>query len=988
MKKRGYFWGIILLLVVLMGACTPKQDVYEVDEAQLYHLVDPFIGTGAHGHTYPGVAAPHGMVQLSPDSRWDGWDACSGYHYSDDSLHGFSHTHLSGTGCSDLSDLLFIPTIDVQSYRDSIASPTLPKQSFSHEDEEAHAGYYSVLLGSDIRAELTATSLIGAHKYTFPKGENGYLVLDLVSLKRNQMKGASLSLVSDTEVCGHQVTNGWVANQHVYFYAQFSSPIQDAELYLDGALNEAKAIEGDSVRGILSFGEISAPLEIFVGISQTSIEAAKENLQSELKRVTKNQTFDEVRSSCEQEWNTELSKVLIPKGNPNDLKTFYTALYHAFLTPTRVSDAGGSYRGLDNQIHQTEEGRIAYSTFSLWDTYRALHPLTTLLDYQRVQDYVSSILSMYEQSGELPIWPLASGETRTMIGYHAVSVMADAYLRGITKGMSLDEEKMLQAMVTSSLVNKKGAAEYEQFGMVPSNRRNESVSCTLEYSYDDWCIAQVAQAMGNSEVYEKYSARAQNFINLFDGATKYFRGRHEDGTWGDNFNPYEVSKDFTEANAWQYRFGAQHDIYGMIQLHGGEENFAKALDDLFGEHTDAPEISLQDITGLVGQYAHGNEPSHHIAYLYNYVGMPWKTQELTRRLLKEQYSDTPEGIAGNEDCGQMSAWYIFSALGMYPVTPGSGEYVVTTPLFEEVTLKLSNGNSLKIKSNNPDRNKYIKSIILNGEKLEQLYLTYEDLMNGGELEFVLSDQPNKQSAEWKRPYSQTQEAKPSPVFTPQDLSLFTDSISVELKSATPSCQIFYTLDASVPTTSSTQYTDPITLTEDGVINAIAILDGVTNAPVQLKATKADFHKPADVVPTVEGIQYQLFSGWTDSTQTIEKNMKLVGSGNAEEINLEMREQEEKFALIFEGYIEIEEEGVYEFEVTSDDGSVLKIWGEPIVMNDGSHSYMSASGKMALSSGFHPFELRYWQGYEGKGLQFLMRKRGDKEYTTPKLYRIK
>lgn len=981
-------WVSSVALVLLALSCSVEREVQDVDSNHLYLLVDPFIGTGAHGHTYPGVSAPHGMVQLSPDTRWDGWDACSGYHCTDSSLYGFSHTHLSGTGCSDLNDVMFVPLVDVETYRDSIDQPSLPRQSFSHSDEYAHAGYYSVKLENQLLVELSATPRSGAHRYTFPEGKDGFVLIDLVSFKRNHMRGASLELLSDTEVCGHQITDGWVENQHVYFYAKFSSSIIGLELYLNGIQASETAIEGDSIRGILSFGGSNTPLEVFVGISQTSIESAKANLERELKAISDSPSFEAVKRACEENWNKELSKMLVTKGGKEELKTFYTALYHSFLTPNLVSDADGKYRGWDNEIHQAENGRGVYSTFSLWDTYRALHPLMTLLDHQQVQDYVYSMMSKYDQSGELPIWTLASGETKTMIGYHAVSVIADAYLRGITEGMSIRDEHLLEAMVTSSLINQKGAVEYEEFGMVPSNRRNESVSCSLEYSYDDWCIAQVANRMGNQKVYEKYLSRALNYTRLFDGASKFFRGKHEDGTWGDEFNPYDVSKDFTEANAWQYRFGAQHDVYGMIQLFGGEAPFTAALDDLFGEHPEAPKISLQDITGLVGQYAHGNEPSHHIAYLYNYVGQPWKTQELTRRLLREQYDATPEGIAGNEDCGQMSAWYLFSAIGLYPVTPGSGEYVVTTPLFEEVLLTLANGNSLRIRSNNPEKNKYIKAIKLNGKMLNQLYISYDDLMGGGELEFILSERPNEQSAEWTRPYSQTNEPKPSPVFSSQDLSFFADTIRVELGSATPNCEIFYTLDGSEPTSASNQYADPITLSSNCVIKAIAVLDGKVSDTTQLRASKAEYHKPINMTPKECGVNYSFFTGLTPSTKDIEKKMKFVESGVSDKVHLDVRQQEEEFALIFEGLIEIDEDGVYEFQVWSDDGSILKIWGEPIVLNDGSHSYMSASGKIALAAGLHPFELRYWQGYEGMGLQLLMRKRGEKEYLPPKLFRVR
>ena len=649
MKQNTFIYAAIAFFVC--SSCTSGK-YSPVD------YVDPFIGTGFHGHTYPGATVPFGAVQLSPDTRAGNWDACAGYHYDDTTLKGFSHTHLSGTGCIDLGDILFRPTtLKPDLTAESICRPA----NFSHKDERASAGYYSVILKDEgIKAELTATTHTGMHRYTFPSGKPVTIIVDLAHLLDNEyIYEAELERTTSNEIVGMRRTRGWTDNQYVYFAAQFSEPFQTVEFVQDKKIVSAETKQvGTDLQAILTFADKDGePIIAKVGLSLVSVDNARKNLAEEVKDFN----FDAVCAAARNDWEQALSSITVEGGGTDDLKNFYTAIYHAMVVPNVVSDVNGEYRRHNMQIGQLPKGKMQYSTFSLWDTFRAWNPLMTLIDTALVNNMVNSYLDIYDASGELPIWPLSAAETGTMIGYHSVSVIADAYLKGIR---GFDAEKALDAMKVSSEKNKKGADYYIKYGFIPSNIKKESISCLLEFAYDDWCIARMAQEMGKEDVYRKYIERSQNYINVFDGSTKFFRGKRMDGNWETSFNPFEVGRSYTEATAWQYRFSVPYDVNGMVQLFGGKEKFITALDSIFiadpNVHGD-----LADITGLIGQYAHGNEPSHHIAYLYDYVGQPWKTQEMTRHLLDEMYQPTPGGISGNEDCGQMSAWYILSGLGIY-----------------------------------------------------------------------------------------------------------------------------------------------------------------------------------------------------------------------------------------------------------------------------------------------------------------------------------
>ena len=956
--KLKHFLGYIACVSVLCGACT------SVNQSPVDYI-DPFIGTGFHGHTYPGATVPLGTVQLSPDTRAGNWDACSGYHYDDTTLNGFSHTHLSGTGCIDLGDILFRPTTQRPDLtaEGSICQPA----AFSHKDEKASAGYYSVLLKDEgIKAELTATTHAGVHRYTFPSGKEAALVVDLAHLLDSEyIYEATLERTAANEIAGMRRTRGWTDNQYVYFVAQFSKPFKTVDFIRDKKPVSAEVkLAGTDLQAYLSFDNSDGePVITKVGLSIVSEKNARENLEAEVTGFD----FDAVRSAARSSWEQALSVITVEGGDTDNLKNFYTAMYHSMVVPNVASDVNGEYRRHDMKTGQLPEGKVQYSTFSLWDTFRAWNPLMTLIDTTLVNNMVNSYLDIYEASGELPIWPLSAGETGTMIGYHAVSVIADAYMKGIR---GFDSDKALEAMVVSSEKNKKGADYYIQNGFIPSNIKKESISCLLEFAYDDWCIARMAQEMGRNDIYEKYIQRSRNYINVFDGSTKFFRPKRMDGNWETPFNPIEVGRAYTEATAWQYRFFVPHDVSGMTQLFGGREEFIAALDSIF---TVEPNIhgDLVDITGLIGQYVHGNEPSHHIAYLYDYVGQPWKTQEMTRRLLHEMYKPTPEGIIGNEDCGQMSAWYILSSLGIYSVCPGSNEFALTTPLFERAVVRLANGKTLTILANDPKKNIYITKVELNGQPIDANFITYAQLMEGGELRFTLSEKPDMErgASEEAFPYSYTKEKVVSIPYVDRDLNLFMDKVTVALATTTKDAEIRYTLDGSAPTEQSVLYEKPFELDKTTLIKAKGFKKGFRSSEtLSISATKAELKAALSVSPAQNGTSYKYFEGACQKVADIEKS-PLLKSGILPEPSIKDAGQEDHFGYIFSGLINVPEDGVYTFQTRSDDGSVLYINDEPVVNNDGSHAAIPATGMVALKKGFHPYKLYYFEDYEGEHLSW-------------------
>ena len=932
----------LLLLALAALGCSPRS-------ADPVDYVNPFIGTGFHGHTYPGATTPFGMVQLSPDTRAGNWDACAGYHYSDTTIDGFSHTHLSGTGCADLADILFHPTTREIVIHDGEC--VLQPYFFSHDDERASCGYYAVTLPDvNIGVELTAAPRTGVHRYTFTgKGPRQVIVDLLHTVTEEKIDLCELRRTAPGELAGMRRTQGWVPDQYVFFAARFSEPFADVQLLSDK-------------QAVLTFAPDVRTLTIAVGLSSVSVENARMNSLAEVPELD----FDAVHARAVGQWRKALGDIVVEGGSRDEMINFYTAQYHTKLTPNLMSDVNGEYRRHDQTVARMPEGESYYSTFSLWDTFRAWNPLQTLVDTALVNDMIRSMLDMYDSTGELPIWPLASGETGTMIGYHAVSVIADAYLKGIR---GYDADKALEAMIRSSNINKKGSDYYTAQGYIPSNIKRESVSCTLEYAYDDWAIARMAQAMGRDDVFGEYARRALNYVNVFDGSTCFFRGRQSDGNWSAPFEEFATGRDYTEATPWHYRFFVPHDVNGLIQLFGSREAFIREMDRLFTLESDEMQLDVSDVTGLMGQYAHGNEPSHHMAYLYNYVGQPWKTQELTRRLLHEMYAPTPEGIIGNEDCGQMSAWYVFSSLGFYPVCPGSNEFALTAPQFPKAVVRLANGRTLTVTADNPRRSVYIASVTLDGKPIDRNYITYDELMQGGELHFALRPRPDYERGtdDAAAPHSLTRGEVVSIPYTTQNVSLFTEPIAVALATTTSGAEIRYTLDGSEPTETSALYAAPVPVDRSLTLKAKGFKPGAApSRTLTLEAEKAVFRKgaPAGETATRPGVAYSYYEGVFSCVNDIRKG-KYVSSGTMPAPSIAQAPQEDHFAYVFTGLILIPERGVWEFMTKSDDGSVLTIGDRKVVDNDGSHASVMATGRVALEAGLHPYTLLYFEDYEGQ-----------------------
>ena len=932
----------LLLLALAALGCSPRS-------ADPVDYVNPFIGTGFHGHTYPGATTPFGMVQLSPDTRAGNWDACAGYHYSDTTIDGFSHTHLSGTGCADLADILFHPTTREIVIHDGEC--VLQPYFFSHDDERASCGYYAVTLPDvNIGVELTAAPRTGVHRYTFTgKGPRQVIVDLLHTVTEEKIDLCELRRTAPGELAGMRRTQGWVPDQYVFFAARFSEPFADVQLL------------GDK-QAVLTFAPDVRTLTIAVGLSSVSVENARMNSLAEVPELD----FDAVHARAVGQWRKALGDIVVEGGSRDEMINFYTAQYHTKLTPNLMSDVNGEYRRHDQTVARMPEGESYYSTFSLWDTFRAWNPLQTLVDTALVNDMIRSMLDMYDSTGELPIWPLASGETGTMIGYHAVSVIADAYLKGIR---GYDADKALEAMIRSSNINKKGSDYYTVQGYIPSNIKRESVSCTLEYAYDDWAIARMAQAMGRDDVFGEYARRALNYVNVFDGSTCFFRGRQSDGNWSAPFEEFATGRDYTEATPWHYRFFVPHDVNGLIQLFGSREAFIREMDRLFTLESDEMQLDVSDVTGLMGQYAHGNEPSHHMAYLYNYVGQPWKTQELTRRLLHEMYAPTPEGIIGNEDCGQMSAWYVFSSLGFYPVCPGSNEFALTAPQFPKAVVRLANGRTLTVTADNPRRSVYIASVTLDGKPIDRNYITYDELMQGGELHFALRPRPDYERGtdDAAAPHSLTRGEAVSIPYTTQNVSLFTEPLAVALATTTSGAEIRYTLDGSEPTETSALYAAPVPVDRSLTLKAKGFKPGAApSRTLTLEAEKAVFRKgaPAGETATRPGVAYSYYEGVFSCVNDIRKG-KYVSSGTMPAPSIAQAPQEDHFAYVFTGLILIPERGVWEFMTKSDDGSVLTIGDRKVVDNDGSHASVMATGRVALEAGLHPYTLLYFEDYEGQ-----------------------
>ncbi len=735
-------------------ACSAPNDS-DPSLENLTQYVDPYIGTGGHGHVFLGANVPFGFVQLGPTQYTQGWDWCSGYHYSDSILVGFSHLHLSGTGIGDLGDITFLPaTNDKREYR------------FTHEQEKVKPGYYSVVLPeANVTVELTATQRAGFHRYQFPASDRAKIVIDLLrGIGWDEAQKGFLKQENDTVVSGYRISRGWANHQQVYFTAVFSKPIKEFWVS-DGAsvykkenttgkvvLTEKDAtrfresfVKQDTLTSATTFGELSfdfaeaGDLYVKIGLSPVSIENARLNMEAEIPGWD----FEKTIADADKAWNAELNKVQIKTTNEKDKRIFYTALYHSLFAPSLFGDVNGDYRGSDGEVRHNADFRN-FTTFSLWDTYRAAHPLATLIHPQESKDYGKTMLAIFNEQGKLPVWHLMGNETDCMVGNPGIPVLADLVL----KGYDIDPEAAFQAMKTSALLDERSLGLLKEYGYIPFDKEpsNETVAKALEYALADWCVAQVAKQLGRTDDYNYFQKRSQSYSNYFDKESRFMRALSSDGKFREPFNPFHAAhrvNDYTEGNAWQYTWLVPHDVHGLVGLFGSEEAFVGKLDSLFTVEGDMGEHASPDITGLIGQYAHGNEPSHQIVYMYPYVGQQWKTAEKARYILDNLYWDAPDGLCGNEDVGQMSAWYLLSSLGFYQVAPAGGVYVFGSPLFDEATLQVGNEKTFRITAHNQSKkNIYIQQVKLNGKEYTKSYITYPDIVAGGTLEFFLGDQPS------------------------------------------------------------------------------------------------------------------------------------------------------------------------------------------------------------------------------------------------------
>jgi predicted alpha-1,2-mannosidase len=729
MKKRFFSFVCFLLINLIVSA------------QNLTRYVDPFIGTGGHGHTYPGATVPFGMVQLSPDNGSEGWDWCSGYHYSDWTIAGFSHTHLSGTGCGDWVDLSVMP-------HTGLINDTFKffKVGFSHKDEKASPGFYSVKLDNGITASFTTTERCGFHKYIFPRESTPVLRFQLsYMINYDSATRTRIFLANDSTITGYRYSTGWAHVQRLYFAARTSKHIDKFHVYdcqTHQEVTQSGETEGD-YNGELEFKDLNGkPLLMKVAMSTVSQEMAVKALNE-----IKDWNFDRVRKEAEHKWERELEKIQVRTKDDNLKRIFYTALYHTCMAPVIYSDADGRYRNAKNDLLKMKKGQ-RYTVFSLWDTFRGLNPLFTITQPGRNTDILNSMLAFCDENGLLPVWDLSTWETGCMSGYHAVPVLADAVLKN-TPG--LDAERVYAAMRKSAYQEIRGTPDYIKYGYLPQDKGGFSVTITLEYAYDDWCIAQVAKKLGKTDDYNTFMKRSQAYKLLFDKSTGFIRAKNSDGKWVEPFDPYFATTDdskamFEEGNAWQYNFFVPHDVRGLAMQYGSYDKFITKLDSIFYASSPIAHFSSAppDVSGLIGQYAHGNEPSHHIAYMYNFVGEPWKTQEKVRFIIDSMYHDDPDGYAGNEDCGQMSAWAIWSMTGFYPANPANGEYIFGSPVFDEVKIKLPSKKVMIVRTkNNAKDHPYIQRVTLNGKPYSKTYIDHATLLRGGILEFVMGGKPNK-----------------------------------------------------------------------------------------------------------------------------------------------------------------------------------------------------------------------------------------------------
>ena len=947
--------GIVSLLIcsILIIGCASKTDYTT--------WVDPMIGTGGHGHTFPGATVPFGMVQISPDTRWEDWDGSSGYHYSDKTIMGFSQTHLSGTGAPEYCDVLLMPTVgDVQILPGDENDPKSGYRSaFQHKNEKATPSYYSVLLDDDnIKAELTATARTGFHRYTFPASNQSNIILDLKN--RDFVIESNLKIISATEVSGLRRSKRWAEDQYVFFYAKFSKPFHSCGIALNDTLREGlKSAEGQNIRAFFQFDtKENEQILVKIGISAVDVEGAKKNLETE----NRDWDFDKVAKQAKNDWNTFLSKIDVEGGTEKQRRIFYTALYHTAIAPNIFQDVDSRYRGIDHKIHESK-GFTNYTVFSLWDTFRAQMPLYTIIDPIRYQEFIKTFLEMYKVGGVLPQWELAGNNTAVMIGYHTHSAILDGYRKGIR---GFDGELAFEAMKKRV----ENIGYYKDLGFIPADKVGGSVSMVMEYAYNDWSVAQMAKELGKEEDYRDFIYRAQSYKNMFDASTGFMRPKNSDRNWVSPFEPTEGSEHFVEGNSFQYSLFAPHDVNGLIDLIGGDDKFNAWLDTLFTKKSVHDE-NVIDATGLIGQYAHGNEPSHHMAYLYNYAGQPWKTQALVRQILETLYDDKPDGLSGNEDCGQMSAWYILSAMGFYQVCPGTTEYIIGSPLFPKVTIHLENRKDFVVKANNIlAENKYIRSATINGKPLTKSWFTHDDILQGSEIVFEMDSVPSKDWAVKQEDRPATEKYEPAAIlpFAVTTDENFLSTATVNLKCDDPDAEIRYTTDGTRPGKESALYTQPVVVDKTTEIRFTSFKDGVLpSRPVSVEVKKLEFENWKNFEREGKfknGLNYDYFEVHVLEPEELDK-FTPVETGILPNFTIDKRKREDYFGYIWSGFLDIPRDGIYTFSIKVNDKCVLYIDGKEF-MRGGFRTVALKKGKYEVLEkyfqlGARKFNIVSWEG---------------------------
>ncbi|MEZ5106401.1 MAG: GH92 family glycosyl hydrolase [Draconibacterium sp.] len=938
---------ILFFIAVLISGCNSST----IQEQDYANLVNPFVGTIGSGNTFQAPVLPYGMIQPGPYARYEKDQETA-------TMYGFSQTHLSGMaggGVSAPGDILFMPVVESEPFQKGVAKNFSSK--FKHSNEVAAPGYYKVNLDdSNIEVEITATTRAGFYQFAFSETEASGVYLKLQN---------GFLTVNGNEVSGCN-------NNRVWFYARFAQPVEGIEVACDGEMASSKdIIQGENITGFFKIKtKNNEPVQLKIGISMVSVEGAKKNMETEIP----NWDFNSVKEKAKAAWNKELNKIQVEGGTETEQILFYTALYHSMIHPNIYMDVDRKFRSTNGKVY-TAADFDNYTNFSLWDTFRALHPLFTIINIERTSQFIRTFLERYDHNGRMLIMEFdgIEGDTPPMIGTHSLSVLADAYVKGIR---DYDVPKAYEA--AKKLANdtqiRPPKELYLNYGFIPSDLKGQSVSRTLEYSYNDWCMTQLTKDFSKEDdLY--FSRRADFWKNVFSEEVNFMRGRKSNFQFVDNFDPMETINHYTEANAYQYSTFVPQDIEGLIQLMGGDKVFENWLDSCFHVQTDFSKINLRDVTGLIGQYAHGNEPSHHIAYLYNYVGTPWKTQQMARRILSDLYENTPGGIDGNEDCGKSSAWYVMSAMGIYSVTPGMDYYVIGSPLFDKVTINLEDGKKFEIiANNNSETNQYIQSATLNGNSYSKSYLKHADIMNGGEIVFEMGSSPGKEWGVKKedRPYSTEKRfsyaKSPNMIFP--DI-LFLNDRTVTLSEAEPGEKIYYTLDGTEPSDKSTLYTAPIVITRPTVIKTIGFMEGkYPSYPLTVEFKQIAMLDAVEVAELKPGVKYLYREGKEVMSAKNQSAAPVLDTGILKTFNVDAIKDSRPFGYNLEGYLKVPETGVYTFWLEANDGAILYLNGKLIIDNDGGHREQVLDSKIGLKKGWHPINVDYFQQGLAKSLHLV------------------